>query len=325
MGRGVGVFYPELRVKGLNCARSWGSLSQVRTPARQPIVRLSGKWRTRRTKATIAICSAKHKGVRRRQVVLKGRYSPAAAMMTTNYGEGRGEMGGEGERDVLKKKKKPLYKEQLGQEKLCLVCVRVFACVRVCVFVWVWGFQVNWCFLCLCVSVCFNLCVPECQASLRWPNLTVSVKMKRPPPPPPTLVDLPPLLYPDTNTVCVFVPVLFLTAATRRSAPTPLLPSCGTTCHPQRPQVQMCDKNISTGRWKRTHAPTHLMGEDFGMLPEALLQLQLLRHFCELLSDKLGNWAHTETKQMRNPGQKQRHTQSWPFFYGHLFLGKWTY
>lgn len=85
-----GVFYHELRVKGLNCVLSWGSFSQVRTPARQPIVRLSGKWRTLCTKATIAICSAKHKGVRQRQVVLKEHYSAAAAMMTANYGEGRG-------------------------------------------------------------------------------------------------------------------------------------------------------------------------------------------------------------------------------------------
>lgn len=85
-----GVFYHELRVKGLNCVNSWGSFSQVRTPARQPIVRLSGKWRTLWTKATIAICSAKHKGVRQRQVVLKGSYSPSAAVMSTNYGEGRG-------------------------------------------------------------------------------------------------------------------------------------------------------------------------------------------------------------------------------------------
>lgn len=51
-----GVFYHELRVKGLDCVNSWGSFSQVRTPARRPIVGLSGKWRTRRTKATIAIC-----------------------------------------------------------------------------------------------------------------------------------------------------------------------------------------------------------------------------------------------------------------------------
>lgn len=85
-----GVFYHELRVKGLNCVNSWGSFSQVRTPARRPIVRLSGKWRTLCTKATIAICSAKHKGVRQRQVVLKDHYSPSAAVMTTNYGEGRG-------------------------------------------------------------------------------------------------------------------------------------------------------------------------------------------------------------------------------------------
>lgn len=51
-----GVFYHELRVKGLDCENSWGSFSQVRTPARRPIVGLSGKWRTQRTKATIAIC-----------------------------------------------------------------------------------------------------------------------------------------------------------------------------------------------------------------------------------------------------------------------------
>lgn len=91
--RGVqrrGVFYRELRVKGLNCVNSWGSFSQVRTPARRPIVRLSGKWRTPCTKATIAICSAKHKGVRQRQVVLKDHYSASAAVMTANYGEGRG-------------------------------------------------------------------------------------------------------------------------------------------------------------------------------------------------------------------------------------------
>jgi len=42
------------------------------------------------TKATIAICSGKHKGVRQRQVGLKDHYSPAAAEMTPNYGEGRG-------------------------------------------------------------------------------------------------------------------------------------------------------------------------------------------------------------------------------------------
>lgn len=118
-----GVFYPELRVKGLNCVRSWGSLSQVRTPARQPIVCLSGKWRTRLTKTTIAICSPKHKGVRRRQVVLKGRYSPPAAVMSANYGEGRGKMGGEGERDVLKEKK-AFIKGAAGIRKTVLsVCV----------------------------------------------------------------------------------------------------------------------------------------------------------------------------------------------------------
>lgn len=85
-----GVFYHELRIKGLNCVESRGSFSQVRTPVRKPIVRLSSKWRRLRTKATIAICTAKHKGVRRRQVVLKDHYSPSAAVMTTNYGTGRG-------------------------------------------------------------------------------------------------------------------------------------------------------------------------------------------------------------------------------------------
>lgn len=87
---GVFFFNHELRVKGLNCMNSWGSFSQVSTPMTQSIVRLSGKWRTLRTKATIALCSTKHKGVKQRQVVLKDCYSPSAAVMTTNYREGRG-------------------------------------------------------------------------------------------------------------------------------------------------------------------------------------------------------------------------------------------
>lgn len=51
-----------------------------------------------------------------------------------------------------------------------------------------------------------------------------------------------------------------------------------------------------------THTPTHthLMGEDFGVLPQALLQLQLLRHFCELLGDKLGDWENTGKKKRKN-------------------------
>lgn len=80
----------SFRVKWLNCLSGWGSFSQVRTPVGRPIVCLSGKWTTTRTKATIAICSAKHKGVRQRQVVLKDHYSALAAVTTANYGEERG-------------------------------------------------------------------------------------------------------------------------------------------------------------------------------------------------------------------------------------------
>lgn len=105
---------------------SWGSFSQVRTPARQPIVRLSGKWRTPSTKATITICSAKHKGVKQRQVVLKDCHSPSAAMMTTNYGEGLNERERE-QRDVFffwVKEKAFIISAAVAEKNLCLcVCL----------------------------------------------------------------------------------------------------------------------------------------------------------------------------------------------------------
>ncbi len=54
-----------------------------------------------------------------------------------------------------------------------------------------------------------------------------------------------------------------------------------------------------THMYTRTHTHTHatrshLVGEDFSVLPEALLQLQLLRHLCELFCDKLGDCTHTQ-------------------------------
>lgn len=58
----------------------------------------------------------------------------------------------------------------------------------------------------------------------------------------------------------------------------------------------MCTKRTQA----RTHATrSHLVGEDFSVLPEARLQLQLLRHLCELLRDKLGDCARTHKHTIR--------------------------
>lgn len=41
---------------------------------------------------------------------------------------------------------------------------------------------------------------------------------------------------------------------------------------------------------------SHLVGDVFGVLPEAPLKLQLLRHLSELLCDELGNYRHTHAR-----------------------------
>lgn len=71
-----------------------------------------------------------------------------------------------------------------------------------------------------------------------------------------------------------------------------------------------------TSKLTHTHPHTqrgtrpHLVGDDFGVLPQVLLQLQLLRYLCELLADKLGDCGHTctHTRNHTHTPTMKRHT-----------------
>lgn len=154
---GVLLFFNhELRVKGLNCVNGWGSFSQVSTPTMQPIVRLSGKWRTTRTKATIAICSAKHKGVKQRQVVLKDYYSPSTAVMTANYERGGAKWGGKGTERCFFKRKSFYYRSSCGSRNLC-VCVCWGGYLGMCIF----PTRISVLDGCVCLCVLMSLPSPD--------------------------------------------------------------------------------------------------------------------------------------------------------------------
>lgn len=165
----------------------------------------------------------KHKGVKQRQVVLKDCHSPPGAVMTTNYVEGRGEMGRNRNREVfllfslffLRKEKAFIMGAAVVVARLRLLLLCVSLCVRVCV--------------CFCVGrVCLRVKGP------RTPDLTTTTTCRRcengrmETPLPCPAASAAPLT--TEASACASVG-----AVAGRSALTPGRPRRGTTCHPRAP------------------------------------------------------------------------------------------